>query len=179
MGKRSAIHGSDVSTMVLRFILIALAMSFGIPHDDCAASGFPDRATPETDVRMSIRDMSPVDHSERESPLLSMTGQERYPLFPYRISWRTWLETAPASELRNPIDARVFVTQVDPTITLKFQNSFVDLHGRGIRYRGAHEAWSLGLQYRKLDMGPDLDLRIDDRTERPKVLKVEWRLAFD
>ena len=97
----------------------------------------------------------------------------------YDLSWHEWLAPASAAALRDPIGGHVFSTEVDPAITVDLSGSSVQFHRRGLRYQGANEAWSLGLNYRRLKLAPDLELLIKERTERPMVLRVEWSLAFD
>lgn len=164
--------------MILQLTWIVLLVAFAATHDDCLASEVVDQAPWVTDARVA-RYLSPVDDPMRGFLHSHPAGQETNLVFPYRLSWRKRLERVGFSELRNSIDGRVFVTRVEPAITLRFRNSLVDLHGRGIRYQGAHDGWSLSLHYRRLDTAPDLELRIDDRTERPKLLKIEWSLVFD
>ena len=97
----------------------------------------------------------------------------------YRLSWYSWLAPASAADLRDPMSGHVYSTEVDPAITMNFTSSSVQFHRRGLLYQGTNEAWSLGLNYRRLKLASDLELLIKERTERPMVLKLEWSVAFD
>ena len=97
----------------------------------------------------------------------------------YRLSWYKWDAPATSAELRDPIRGHVYSTEVDPAITVNFSGSSVEFHRRGLRYQGTDEAWSLGVNYRRLQLAPDIEMLIKERTERPMVLKVEWSVAFD
>ena len=96
----------------------------------------------------------------------------------YGLSWDDNLVPAASSELRDPVDGRVFTTEVDPSVRVGFSRSSLQLHRRGLKYHGADDAWSVGLRYQRLKVAPDLELLIDERTERPHVLKMEWSVRF-
>lgn len=96
------------------------------------------------------------------------------------LGWNERLEPARSSHLRRPADGRVFERRADPEVSVNFDESAVHLHGRGLRFsRGRETPWSLGLNYRRVDLGQKSELRIDEITERPKMLEVEWRMRFD
>ena len=97
----------------------------------------------------------------------------------YGFSWDQSLVPAASSDLRSPSDGRVFESDVDPGVRVGFSRSSLQLHRRGLKYYGADDAWSVGLKYHRMKVASELELRIDERTERPNVLKVEWSVRFE
>ena len=96
----------------------------------------------------------------------------------YGFSWHHELVPVAFSDLRNPLDGRVYSTEVSPSISVGISRSSLQFHRRGLKYHGTDDAWSLGLRYQRLKVAPELELLIDERTERPSVLKMEWSVSF-
>lgn len=97
-----------------------------------------------------------------------------------RFGWQARLVPAPAADLRYPGRGRVFRVRLQPEIVFDFSDSAIHLRGHGLHY-SSHRSrpWSLDLNYRHMDLLPDTEIRLNDRSPRPKAVSVEWHLPFD